>query len=96
MIRSPMCRVIADATAENYGIPLTDLLSERRSPPMAVEARMVAMYLCRHITPYSLPRIGRFFDRDHTTVMHAIRTVERRMQDSAYRERVEQAKARLT
>lgn len=42
--------------------------------------RQVAMYLTRKLTKRSLPAIGKAFgDRDHTTVIHAIRAVERRM-----------------
>jgi chromosomal replication initiator protein len=48
-----------------------DLLSRRRSVRVA-RPRQVAMWLARHITPCSLPEIGRAFNRDHTTVMHAI------------------------
>ena len=40
------------------------------------EARQIAMYLAKQLTSRSLPEIGRKFDRDHTTVMHAVRKVE--------------------
>ena len=40
------------------------------------EARQIAMYLIRQMTNLSLPEIGREFNRDHTTVLHAIRKVE--------------------
>jgi len=36
----------------------------------------VAMWLCFKVTPSSFPEIGRAFDRDHTTVMHAVERVE--------------------
>lgn len=39
-----------------------------------VAARQEAMYLCAEQTPYSLTQIGRFFRRDHTTVLHGVRT----------------------
>ena len=40
------------------------------------EARQIAMYLIRNLTNLSLPDIGKEFDRDHTTVLYAIRRVE--------------------
>ena len=40
------------------------------------EARQIAMYLIRQMTNLSLPDIGREFNRDHSTVIHAIRKVE--------------------
>lgn len=41
-----------------------------------VLARQMAMYMCRIFTPSSLQEIGYFFDgRDHTTVIHAIKTI---------------------
>jgi chromosomal replication initiator protein len=51
--------------------------SARRDRGVA-RPRQVAMYLARELTPMSLPCIGRLFGkRDHTTVIHAIKTVER-------------------
>jgi chromosomal replication initiator protein len=40
---------------------------------------MIAMYLSRLITNASFARIGRWFSRDHTTVIHAVRRIERMM-----------------
>ena len=40
------------------------------------EPRQIAMYLIRTLTNMSLPDIGKEFDRDHTTVLHAVRRVE--------------------
>ncbi|MDE2105268.1 MAG: hypothetical protein KGL39_49035 [Patescibacteria group bacterium] len=37
--------------------------------------RQIAMYLCRELTVYSLPEIGKRFERDHTTVLHAFKTI---------------------
>ena len=46
--------------------------------------RQVAMYLCRYHTHKSLPQIGRCFgDRDHTTVVHALRTISALRQTDA-------------
>ena len=45
---------------------------------MAVIPRQVSMYIAKVLTPRSLPEIGRRFGgRDHTTVLHAVRKIER-------------------
>ena len=45
-----------------------------------VNARQIAMYLCRELTDLSLPKIGQQFgNRDHTTVMHADRKIRQQM-----------------
>ena len=60
-----------------YGLSPLDLVSARRSRDVA-RPRQIAMYLARHHTKASLPEIGkRFGRRDHTTVIHAIRTISR-------------------
>lgn len=68
--------------AEYYGLRLSDLLSERRAREVA-RPRQIAMYLAKKMTPRSLPEIGRRFgNRDHTTVMYAVKKVEQlRAQD---------------
>lgn len=44
---------------------------------MVARPRQIAMYLCKQLTSKSLPEIGRKFGgRDHTTVIHAVKTVE--------------------
>ena len=54
---------------------LTDLLSKRRHKSIALP-RQVCMYLARKHTRFSLEEIGGYFGgRDHTTVMHAVRTI---------------------
>jgi hypothetical protein len=53
-----------------------DLISARRTACL-VRPRQIAMFLARHLTPNSLPVIGRQFGgRDHTTVLHAVRKIE--------------------
>jgi len=62
--------------ADHYTLRLEDMHSSRRSRNVA-RPRQVAMYLCKKLTPRSLPEIGRKFGgRDHTTVMHAVRKIE--------------------
>lgn len=63
--------------AEHYSLKISDLLSARRSREVA-RPRQVAMYLAKMLTPRSLPEIGRRFGgRDHTTVMHAVKQIEK-------------------
>ena len=53
------------------------MLSQRRSRPLA-RPRQLAMYLAKKMTTRSLPEIGRrFANRDHTTVIHAVKTIDR-------------------
>ncbi|MDO1559279.1 chromosomal replication initiator protein DnaA [Brevundimonas sp. 2R-24] len=68
---------IQKTTAEYYGLKQLDLLSERRTRSIA-RPRQVAMYLCKHHTTRSYPDIGRRFGgRDHTTVLHGVRQIEK-------------------
>ncbi len=67
---------IQKRVAEHYNIRLADMHSARRARAVA-RPRQVAMFLCKQLTPRSLPEIGRKFGgRDHTTVMHAVRKIE--------------------
>lgn len=61
------------------GLTVLDLCSARRERRLA-RTRQLAMWLCRRLTPHSLPAIGREFgDRDHSTVMHALAVIDRLM-----------------
>ena len=81
---------IQKRVAEHYNIRLADMHSARRARAVA-RPRQVAMYLCKQLTPRSLPEIGRKFGgRDHTTVMHAVRKIEElRANDSTLAEDIE-------
>lgn len=68
---------IKAAVCSHYKLPAIEMVSARRTQDV-VRPRQVAMTLSKHMTPQSLPAIGRMFgNRDHSTVIHAIRTVER-------------------
>ncbi len=70
---------IMASTSDYFGVSLDDLRGHSRSRVL-VNARQVAMYLCRELTDLSLPRIGQAFGgRDHTTVMHADRKIRQQM-----------------
>ena len=79
-----------------YNIPLSEMLSQRRSRPLA-RPRQVAMYLAKKLTTRSLPEIGRrFANRDHTTVIHAVKTITRLSdQDDEMKKNINQIKSLL-
>ena len=70
--------VIQRAVAEHYDIRFADMSSTRRPRSIAVP-RQIAMYLCRSMTPASLPDIATAFAKTHATVLHAYRSIESRM-----------------
>ena len=66
-------------TAAYFSLTVDDLCGTSRSRVL-VNARQIAMYLCRELTELSLPKIGQTFGgRDHTTVMHADRKIRELM-----------------
>jgi chromosomal replication initiator protein len=87
---------IQKAVVEHYSIRMADMTSARRSRAVA-RPRQVAMYLAKQMTPRSLPEIGKKFGgRDHTTVMHAVRQIERlSSEDRSIAEDLESLKRKL-
>jgi len=68
--------------SRHFGVSKGDLLSQRRHRSV-VWPRQVGMYLAKQLTARSLPEIGRRFgNRDHTTVLHAIRKIEGQLADN--------------
>ena len=71
--------LIMGQTADYFSVSMDALCSADRSRVL-VNARQIAMYLCRELTELSLPKIGQLFGgRDHTTVMHANRKIREQM-----------------
>ncbi|MDK9696140.1 MAG: chromosomal replication initiator protein DnaA [Siculibacillus sp.] len=67
---------IQRVVSKHFNVTKADLLSARRTRTV-VRPRQIAMYLAKALTPRSLPEIGRRFgNRDHTTVLHAVRKIE--------------------
>ena len=66
---------IIQAVADFYRLTVKDLRDKRRDR-VVVRPRQLAMYLTKQLTPMALPDIAKFYERDHTTVMHAIKTIE--------------------
>jgi len=74
---------IQNVTSNFFSINLQEMLSQRRSRPLA-RPRQIAMYLAKKLTTRSLPEIGRkFANRDHTTVIHAVKTIEKLSQENS-------------
>ena len=88
---------IIAAVAAEVGVSRHELVARDRRP-IVVWARHLAMYLARELTGASLPDIGRAFGgRNHTTVLHAIRRVQRESErDQARRAAVQSLLARLS
>ena len=85
---------IQNVTSNFYSINLQEMLSQRRSRPLA-RPRQIAMFLAKKLTTRSLPEIGRkFANRDHTTVIHAVKTIDRICQNNdEIRKNVEEIKS---
>ena len=87
---------IQNVVSNYFNIGLSEMLSQRRSRPLA-RPRQVAMYLAKKMTSRSLPEIGRrFANRDHTTVIHAVKTITRLSeQDDEMKKNLNQIKSIL-
>jgi chromosomal replication initiator protein len=87
---------ILKAVSRHYGISRGDILSQRRHRSV-VWPRQIGMYLAKQLTSRSLPEIGRRFgNRDHTTVLHAIRKIEGELSGNArLKDEIEDLKKQL-
>jgi|TARA_B110000211_G_scaffold226848_1_gene280912 chromosomal replication initiator protein len=87
---------IQNTVSNFFNIPLSEMLSQRRSRPLA-RPRQIAMYLAKKMTTRSLPEIGRrFANRDHTTVIHAVKTITRLSEkDDEMKKNIEQLRGLL-
>ncbi len=87
---------IQNVVSNFFNIPLAEMLSQRRSRPLA-RPRQIAMYLAKKMTTRSLPEIGRrFANRDHTTVIHAVKTITRLSEkDDEMKKNIEQLRSLL-
>ena len=87
---------IQNVVSNYFNIALSEMLSQRRSRPLA-RPRQIAMYLAKKMTTRSLPEIGRrFANRDHTTVIHAVKTITRLSeQDEEMKKNISQIKILL-
>ena len=79
-IKAPVTvKSILEATSKLFSFTLEQITGGSRRRPL-VDARQIAMYVTRNMTDLSYPEIGRAFgNRDHTTVIHAVRKIEHHM-----------------
>jgi chromosomal replication initiator protein len=89
-------QTIINAVTEFFGVKQLELQSKRRQRSIALP-RQVCMYLARKLTRFSLEEIGGHFGgRDHTTVMHAVKTItDKCAVDSDFREKITALENRL-
>jgi len=72
---------IQKRVANHYGIKIADIKSSKRMKALVLP-RQIAMYLARQLTSYSYPEIGdRFGGKDHSTIIHAIKKIEKNMEE---------------
>lgn len=92
LLRNTLKGALREVTVENiqkticdyFNIKMGDLKAKRRTQNIALP-RQVAMYLCRKYTETSFPAIGdKFGGRDHSTVIHASKTIERKIKEDPH------------
>lgn len=74
--QEPSMRQICLATAEYFNVPYLDMMGRKRRSDL-VNARRHAMFACLKFTRNGYSNIGRFFDRDHSTVMYSEKEVNK-------------------
>ena len=79
---------------EVWGVLRAEVLSPQRARRIA-HPRMALCALLQELSGKSLPQIGRLLNRDHTTILHAVRTVKRLVKDSEFRAKFEECRRRL-
>jgi chromosomal replication initiator protein len=88
---------IIKRVSAHFNIKISDIKSAKRLKAVVLP-RQIAMYLSRQLTPSSYPEIGdRFGGKDHSTIIHAIRKIEKLMiEDFQLRTTIENLKKELT
>ena len=69
---------IFSSVYQKYGIKKEDLISAKRNKEIAY-ARHITVYIIREVTEMSLPNIAKIFNRDHSTIISSIETIERKL-----------------
>ena len=74
---------IIKAVAEKFNLQPAQLKQKTNVQQIAYP-RQIAMYLCKELTPASLPEIGRHFNgKHHTTVLHSVQKIDKLRQRDA-------------
>lgn len=76
-IPKPTWKIVVERVAREFELTPADILGDSRKANI-LEARHVAIWLCRLETKLSFPQIGAVFNKDHTTIIHAYRKMEKR------------------
>ena len=94
--KSTNIETIQNIVAAHFNLNIQEMLSPRRSRLLA-RPRQIAMYLAKQYTTNSLPDIGRkFSNRDHTTVIHAVKKIEELIKkDNEIKQNIIEIKKRL-
>ncbi len=72
---------IQDVVADYFNIKISEIKSKLRTASLAFP-RQIAMYLCRHMTNHSLPKIGECFGgKDHTTIIYACKKIKKKIEE---------------
>jgi chromosomal replication initiator protein len=79
---TPTIRDVENAVCVRFGLSRDQMQSPNRARIVS-RPRQIAMFLAREMTGLSLPRIGRYFARDHTTILYAARKIARLMAQDA-------------
>ncbi len=89
---NPTPEFIIKAVSKYFEISYEDIVGTDRSQKM-VEARKIAMYMVRDMTHLSFPKMGEVFNKNHSTVMHSIDSLEEQLKDDAVlREKIQDVK----
>jgi len=70
---------INEAVSKYFNIPIADIKGKRKTQNIS-DVRQIAMYLCRELTDMSFVVIGKEYDKNYTTVMHAVNNVRTKME----------------
>lgn len=94
--RSVTAEEIRDIVADYYDMDIDQLIGKSRKRPI-VDARQVSMHFCKALTQLSLEAIGsRFGGRDHSTVIHACKAIQARLDtDPGFEKQIEELEKRI-